>query len=119
MTFALLAEKFPDRIKLTMPHLLTLLENRNTRKDAVALIACLAKDKTCGVIPQVSASVLTRHYPVRADLLSKMLPLIRGPQKLSWGHLLLISRLLEDGKSSLFVQDLFSQSVPLHREIEA
>ncbi|KAJ7910519.1 armadillo-type protein [Mycena leptocephala] len=43
------ADKLPDRIKLTMPHLLTLLENRNTRKDAVALMACLAKDKTCRV----------------------------------------------------------------------
>ncbi|KAJ6572193.1 armadillo-type protein [Mycena capillaripes] len=84
------ADKLPDRLKSTMPHLLTLLENLNTRKDAVALIACLVKDKT-----------------LRAELLSKMLPLIRdGPPKLIWGHLLLISRLLEDERLELETSDL-------------
>ncbi|KAJ7798930.1 armadillo-type protein, partial [Mycena olivaceomarginata] len=90
VTQELEADKLPDRIKLTMPHLLTLLENQNTRKDAAALIACLAKDKT-----------------LRADLLFKMIPLIRdGPPKLSWGHLLLISRLLEDERLELETSDL-------------
>ncbi|KAJ6616223.1 armadillo-type protein [Mycena sp. CBHHK59/15] len=61
-------EKCPDRIKLTMPYLLTLLQNQDTRKDAVALLTCLAADKT-----------------LRADLLSKVLPQLRGDSSpVSW-----------------------------------
>ncbi|KAJ7759388.1 armadillo-type protein [Mycena maculata] len=84
-------ERIPDRIKLTTPHLLTLLQSQSTRKDAVALITCLAGDKT-----------------LRADLLAKILPLLRGQgtQMLSWGHLLLIKSLFEHNKLESEASDL-------------
>ncbi|KAK7014371.1 armadillo-type protein [Favolaschia claudopus] len=82
-------DKLPDRLQSTMPQLLTLLENQNTRQNAVALISCLAKNKT-----------------LRADLLATMLALIRDRSPPTWGHLLLISRLLKDERLEIETSDL-------------
>ncbi|KAJ6467273.1 armadillo-type protein, partial [Mycena sanguinolenta] len=83
----------PDRIKSTMPTLLTLIQDLTTREDTVALITCLAADKT-----------------LRSDLLAKLLPATltsnssRSP--ISWGRLLLTARLLEDERLELEESDL-------------
>ncbi|KAJ6452939.1 hypothetical protein C8R45DRAFT_1039875 [Mycena sanguinolenta] len=75
-------ESLSDRIKSTIPTLWTLIQNSTTREDSIALLTCLAADKT-----------------VRSELLAKLLPitLTSGSSKnaISWGQLLLIARLLE------------------------
>ncbi|KAJ7617722.1 hypothetical protein FB45DRAFT_932527 [Roridomyces roridus] len=81
------AAKIPERIKQITPHLLTLLRHQCTRRDAVALLTCLAADK-----------------PIRASLLATMRPLLQEQHStgtvriISWGHLLLIQSLFEKGK---------------------
>ncbi|KAJ7618786.1 armadillo-type protein [Roridomyces roridus] len=37
--------KIPEKIKQTAPHLLTLLQHQSTRRNAVALLTCLAEDQ--------------------------------------------------------------------------
>ncbi|KAJ6469874.1 armadillo-type protein [Mycena sanguinolenta] len=86
-------ENIPDRIKSTMPALLTLIQDSTTREDSVALITSLAADKT-----------------LRSELLAKLLPITltsggsRSP--ISWGRLLLIASFLEHKRLELEESDL-------------
>ncbi|KAJ6469965.1 armadillo-type protein [Mycena sanguinolenta] len=83
-------KNIPDRIQSTMPTLFTLLRNSATREESIALINCLARDKT-----------------FRSDLLTRLLPMILDCQTaISWGQILLIARLLEDERLKLEESDL-------------
>ncbi|KAJ6469888.1 armadillo-type protein [Mycena sanguinolenta] len=84
-------ENLPDRIKLTLPTLLTLIQNSTTREDSVALITCLAGDKT-----------------LRSELLATLLPIILSTTETptSWGQMVLIARLLEHRRLNLEESDL-------------
>ncbi|KAF7333292.1 hypothetical protein MSAN_02424100 [Mycena sanguinolenta] len=99
-------ENLSDRIKSTIPTLLTLIQNSTTRENSVALITCLAADKT-----------------LRSELLTKLLPITltssssRSP--ISWGQLLLIARLLEHKRLKLEESDLrFISSLITSRNTE-
>ncbi|KAJ6544971.1 hypothetical protein DFH09DRAFT_1172373, partial [Mycena vulgaris] len=83
-------DRIPDRIKLTTPHLLNLIQSSKTRKDAVALLTCLAEEKT-----------------LRAEILAKTLPLFIGETLLlSWGHLVLIKSLFANAVLKQEASDL-------------
>ncbi|KAJ6469916.1 armadillo-type protein [Mycena sanguinolenta] len=84
-------EMFSDRIKSTLPTLLRLTQTLATREASIALISCLATDKT-----------------FRAGVLEKLRPItLSGPESVpSWGHLRLIARLFEDERLQLEAADL-------------
>ncbi|KAJ7683658.1 armadillo-type protein [Mycena rosella] len=79
----------PDRIKLTTPHLLTLVQSLHTRKDAVLLLTSLAREKT-----------------LRSELLSKLIPLLEESPVVSWGHLVLVESLFENERLGIEPSDL-------------
>ncbi|KAF7345811.1 hypothetical protein MVEN_01602300 [Mycena venus] len=98
-------EKVSDRIKSAMPTLLTLIHDMNARKECVALITHLARDRT-----------------LRAEILTNILPLVRDnlpDQMISWGHMCLIASLFKHKRLKDEASDLqFVLCLIMSRRVE-